>query len=1043
MTPLTRLIAPKFSRAWPFYLLLLCLPPVLLTIFYGLSVSYDGPIHLLRIARLHDAIQQGIIFPRWMSNQLLGYGYPALNYYASASYYLVEAFQLSGLPLYWAYVSAQSLFIFLAAMGSYLFARDLMGKEQFWPPLVAAIAYSYAPYFLVNIYVRGAIAEQAAQMLLPWILWSFRRIWRAPVPKHYVVTAAFLLAALAFTHTISLLLIPPFLVGYLVILAWDIKPRGERVRWTLLALGGAMAISSFFWLPLIVERDYVSTMGYTISLHTFLPNNFLEVDKILYTSLRYIYSKDIDYYLSILQIIGVMIGLPFVIRRWREGHGKEWLYFIGVMLLLGVMMTKVTLPLWLSHELFAIIQFPFRLLGIIQIPVALLTALPFVYIKNRYLRATSAILTIALLIWAFWPRLPWMQTISHDTSYFNMPMNAFFEVEVKQIVEGGAIATSLQEFRPRWVSPTLELNPDTVEATPRPNSIKPLAANPLHQRIQTSASSPFLLRLNTFFFPGWQITLEDGTKLAPHPSTSLGLLTAEIPAGEHVVDVKWVGTSIAFWAAVISQLALLFFIVWQATQPGRRLWALALTPLLLIALFASYWSPPLTPITRTPSDSRIPGVKLVGYGKPTVSKDGITVRPFWFVQETSPPELTTRWSLYNQDGENVAQVDATPFYDFYSTKAWPANTLVDDAQFIPLPDALPAGSYQVVLQPLKAEDDTPLFTLQMGNVTIKSPTPEITPPRPLDIYLGENIALKGYDLRVVERLWEDNPFLQQSPEVAILHPNENLVYELYWELINQTDKPYSGFVHLTDRLGNPLVQVDQSPGPIFAPVSIWGTGRLYKDDYMLNIPDDTPSGLYWPQVGMYNWENQSRFDVRDTNGEMIGDHYLLPPIKVINRAVEPVGTSVGTKLGDMAELVRYTLSSDEGEVTTNPLMVGAGSTLTLTTYYRVEQPSATAYTRFIQLRDDANQIVVQMDSEPQDGQNPTWAWVAGEIVQDTTILSIPADAPLGEYQIYIGFYEPTGDYPRLPLTDQAGERLANDELPLPLDAAPLIIQIVN
>lgn len=1035
------LLQQKSSRAWPLYLVLLSLPAFLFLYIYGLPINDDGPLHLLRIARLHDAVTKGILFPRWMPDQLLGYGYPTLNYYASATYYGVEFLHLLGLPLYWAYVVAQSLLVIFAATGMYLFARDLMGDPRFWPPMIAAIAYIYSPYLIQNIYVRGAFAEVGAQALLPWLLWSFRRIWRSERAQAYLLSSTLLLAALAFTHTISLLLVPPFLLGYLAILAWDADRRALRLRWSAIAIGGAMAITAFFWLPLIAERDNVSALAYAIAQQRFLPTSFLEARNFLYTSLTYIYTNDLDYRFGIVQALGILIGLPFAIHRAIH-RSKEWWYWIAILLFCGVMMTKLTEPIWFGSKLFTIIQFPWRLLALVQIPVALLTALPFCYIPNRFLRAAASAIAIAFLIWVYVPRLPWIPLMSPASS-FSMPMSADFEAKIKKVIDGGNIVTSLQEFRPRWVSTNLVLEPQTVESVPISSTVTPLAAQPLHLRLRTSASSAFPLRLNTFYFPGWQITMDDTTRLTPYPSTNLGLLTAEVPPGEHLVDVEWAGTRLAFWAALISQLGLLALIIWQARQPRRFLWSLPLVFLLLLALFATYWHPPLAGVVVAESESQVPGMRLVGFGTPEITSDGIAVYPYWYALQTAPPNLEVRWQLLNSAGQVVAQTETTPFYDVYAAHNWPANTLIDDAQMIPLPADLPAGSYQILMSPLRDEDDMPLFTTIAGAVTLDAPIAQSAPPHRLEVYLGDDVVLKGYDLRIAENLSLRPTFLPQSPDVALAYAGESLAYTLYWELLQETDKPYVGFVHLTDRQGKPIVQRDQSPGPVFLPVAIWGVGRLYPDDYMLTIPKETLSGLYQPQVGMYDWEEVDRFDVRIAGSEEINDHYLLPPVKIINRAINPIGIAAGAHFGDMAELLRYDIHNAEGKDATTSFPVKAGSTVTLTAFYRVENPTPVALTRFIQMRDAANQIVAQLDSEPQDGQNPTWAWVKGEVVQDTVYLPIPPETPPGEYVIYLGFYEPSGNFARLPVSNRQGVRLPNDELPLPLGANPLVVQVVK
>ena len=59
--------------------------------------------------------------------------------------------------------------------------------------LIAALAYTYAPYHLVQIYVRGALAEFLALAWFPWVLLAFVELWDDPRPRR-VAWAALALA---------------------------------------------------------------------------------------------------------------------------------------------------------------------------------------------------------------------------------------------------------------------------------------------------------------------------------------------------------------------------------------------------------------------------------------------------------------------------------------------------------------------------------------------------------------------------------------------------------------------------------------------------------------------------------------------------------------------------------------------------------------------------------------------------------------------------------------------------------------------------------
>jgi hypothetical protein len=87
-------------------------------------------------------------------------------------------------------------------------------------------------------------------------------------------------------------------------------------------------------------------------------------------------------------------------------------------------------------------------------------------------------------------------------------------------------------------------------------------------------------------------------------------------------------------------------------------------------------------------------------------------------------------------------------------------------------------------------------------------------------------------------------------------------------------------------------------------------------------------------------------------------------------------------------------------------------------------------TRYVQVRDAQNQIVAQYDSEPQEGSNPSWAWLPGEIVVDVIPLALPLALSDDHYTLYLGWYDAAANLAHLPTYDRQGKRLANDEVPL-------------
>jgi hypothetical protein len=102
----------------------------------------------------------------------------------------------------------------------------------------------------------------------------------------------------------------------------------------------------------------------------------------------------------------------------------------------------------------------------------------------------------------------------------------------------------------------------------------------------------------------------------------------------------------------------------------------------------------------------------------------------------------------------------------------------------------------------------------------------------------------------------------------------------------------------------------------------------------------------------------------------------------------------------------------------------AGDTLLLTLYWEAREDIPEDYTVFTHLLDGSSKIWGQHDGQPAEGFLPTTSWITGMPVRDPHRLPLPADMPLGEYQIEVGLYlAATGE--RLPVTDEQGTALGD------------------
>lgn len=1013
-------------------------------------MTLDGVIHLLRIARLDELLRAGQLFPRWMPQSILGLGYPLLNYYAAAGYYLVELAHLTGLPLFWSFLAVQTGMVWMAAVGMYLLARDVLGRGQSPAALVAAIAYAYGPYLLTNIYVRGALAELGAQALLPWVLWSFRRLWAHRRPGGSMAPAM-LLATLACTHTVSLLLQPILLLTYVGLL-WRTAPGRRRATVaTLLAIGGAMVLSCFFWLPLVLERGLVSQVGYQVAREHIMPQGFLELKDLQLGSLRYVLHNDLRYRLGLLQLAGAAAGL-WVVAHEDRYRTPEWRFWIAVLLVSGALMTRLAEPLWYGLDAFAVIQSPSRLQTLFQLPVALLTALPIARLRPGWARLAGACALSALLIYAHAPQMPWARLLWAQGSRFDMPANAYYEVHYKDVVAQADVLTTVQEFRPRWAASSLRLDPASVPDVPEAASVDPgsdapsvavVAADPFGTRLVIEATGPKVLRFSHYYFPGWRAVADGQQSLAVRPSTNLGLVTVDVPPGRHTLRLTWSGTAVERWAGVISLWALWSVLVWQA-RCGRP-WPLVVATIAAVAVAGARltgWGD-ASPTKVARSDRlEAPGVQLVGWQGPTLAGSGVAVHPYWHVTRSAPADFRVRWQIHDAAGSLVLESVSAPYYDSYSALHLPADTVFDDHHLLELPPGSPAGEYRVTMRLLGTDAAAESASLEVGRFRLPKATPVVDVGNELDVRFGDAVRLAGYRVGLPGQLSGTTRRLESRPDVLRLAPGDALTYTLYWRTSQEIDRTLVGLVHLVDSTGGLLAQRDQATGPILMPTDLWTTRGVYPDRYFLRIPSDTPSGVYWPMVGMYDLRDVRLFPVRQPPGGTVTDLHRLPPVKVVAGSARPRGEPVGIRFGNTATLSGFEIEG--GTVNAHgAISVTAGSTLTLTAWFRAEAPDDASLKRFVQVRDPDDRIVAQNDGEPQGGNNPTWSWVPGEIVEDRVELAIPRDARAAGCRIFLGLYDDTDpELRRLPATDSRGDRLPGDEATLQSNGRTVRLDVV-
>ena len=255
---------------------------------------------------------------------------------------------------------------------------------------------------------------------------------------------------------------------------------------------------------------------------------------------------------------------------------------------------------------------------------------------------------------------------------------------------------------------------------------------------------------------------------------------------------------------------------------------------------------------------------------------------------------------------------------------------------------------------------------------------------PLEVELGEQIALRGYTL-----------------QTDAVRSGDVLQLSLFWEALRSIPDRYSVFVHLLDAENHIIGQRDAEPGGGAALTSTWTPGQTVVDNYGILVRPGTPAGTYRIELGLYRVDNGRRLPV--TKGPDAGaDRVLLPPIEILPASsalpldafgIEHSGT---VRLGSLDllgyDLRRLGFQSDAQQA------MRPGDTVHLNLYWQARQllPDLDMTVR---VQDGAGGAVTAVSRELGGAAFPSSSWRADEIIRDQLDLPLSPDIAAGTYAV--------------------------------------------
>ncbi len=252
-------------------------------------------------------------------------------------------------------------------------------------------------------------------------------------------------------------------------------------------------------------------------------------------------------------------------------------------------------------------------------------------------------------------------------------------------------------------------------------------------------------------------------------------------------------------------------------------------------------------------------------------------------------------------------------------------------------------------------------------------------PNPVNAQFDGLVNLRGYALSATDT-----------------RPGEVLELDLYWEVTARPPGDFLLFVHLIDENGLMVAQRDTHPGLGKFPSSQWQPVDRFHETIRLPIPETayTPN-IATLSVGLY--APTYRLGITGPDGAGWGDALPLDTI-----AIQPLaGDTPNAQTQNFNNEIMLTGYTYDQHV------LQPGETLNVTLYWQALQDNLPDTIVQVHLMDPQNPAgpLSQADTRPQEGTAPTSAWTAGQQVQDSHLLPVPADLPAGAYEIHVALLD--------------------------------------
>ena len=317
----------------------------------GMPYAHDIHFHYDRVIGLSRTIKNGD-FLALIHDHFYGYGYATGLFYGNFYLYIPALLEIIGLPNMVAYKIMYVFINIITTFSIYYVLKSITKDKKI--SVIGTIIYMFSNYRIVDVFVRGALGEMLAFMIIPFVILGLYEIVYRDYKKWYIFSISFVLLLLA--HLISTLLIAFFVLVFILCNYKKFIEDKNRIKYLMISGIVGLLLGSFFLLPIIEQKLYGNISIFKES------SMFLPQDQVVSIKHFLIPTNFFNTHIGI--VLMLLLPIRFFIKKDKIKE-KDLLKLADTFYVLGIIawvFTTKIFPWSVVGNSLSFIQFPWRLL---------------------------------------------------------------------------------------------------------------------------------------------------------------------------------------------------------------------------------------------------------------------------------------------------------------------------------------------------------------------------------------------------------------------------------------------------------------------------------------------------------------------------------------------------------------------------------------------------------------------------------------------------------------------------------------------------------